>query len=85
VPEKPGRLPISAHEPHAADLLKAYVARRWTAMDLRPPPEESWSAVKVELAHFVEECLTKVKAPGPFRVELSNAVEATGSAARRMP
>jgi hypothetical protein len=54
---RPGWIAVTAGEPDAGERVAEHVARRWTAEELAPPPEEAWPAVAREVVEFFERCL----------------------------
>ena len=53
---KPGWLTLEADDPDPAPRVAEHIRRRWTAEELAPPVEESWTHVAHELAAFVLRC-----------------------------
>jgi hypothetical protein len=58
VSDKPGWVAIHTPDdlPIAADLLRAHLARAWTAAELEPPADEAWPVVAARILEFFSAC-----------------------------
>ncbi|HEY8808431.1 MAG TPA: glycosyltransferase [Solirubrobacterales bacterium] len=53
-----GWIVTSAVEPEASERLWGHLKRDWSAQELAPPDAESWPTVAVQVAAFVESCIS---------------------------